>query len=135
MSDSERAALSDAEREVLFVLWDHGPEPVREVQRLLAGQGQDWARSTVITLLQRLEKKGYVESDRSQSTFVFHPIVSRKEVMHDRMVNLAEEMCEGDALPLLLAFAEQHRFSAEEIDRFRDMIDRLQPKRKKRGSR
>ena len=131
---TERVTMSDAEREVLKVLWDNGPLPVRDVMRLLIDHGQEWARSTVVTLLQRLERKGYVDSDKRQHAFVFRAIVSREQVMHSRMVDLAGELCEGDAMPLVLAFAERHRFSAEEIKRFRSMIDELQPKQRKGGS-
>jgi len=135
MADQQRPEMSDAEREVLKTLWDHGPQTVREVLERLAAQGQEWTRSTVITLLQRLERKGYVDSDKSQFAFVFRAAVSREEVMHSRMVELAEEYSEGDAVPLLLAFAERHRFSAAEIERFRKLIDELEAKRRKRGSR
>jgi BlaI family transcriptional regulator, penicillinase repressor len=134
MTELQRPAMSDAEREVLKVLWDHGPLIVRDVLEHLTEQGQDWSRSTVITLLQRLEKKGYVESDRSQFAFVFRALVSREEVMHARMNDLAGELCEGDALPLVLAFAERHPFSPEELARFRQMIDALEAKRGKRGT-
>ncbi len=135
MAGQQRPEMSDAEREVLKPLWDHGPQTVREVLERLAAQGQEWTRSTVITLLQRLEKKGYVDSDKSRFAFVFRAVVSREEVMHSRMVELAEEYSEGDAVPLLLAFAERHRFSAAEIERFRKLIDELEAKRRKRGSR
>ena len=37
--------------------------------------------------------------------------VSREDVMRSRMNDLAGELCDGDALPLVLAFAERHRFS------------------------
>jgi BlaI family penicillinase repressor len=133
--ESERLPMSDAEREVLQVLWDHGPNPVRLVLELLTEQGQDWSRSTVITLLQRLEKKGYVDSDKSQHAFVFRAIVSREEVMHDRMVDLAGELCEGDTVPLVLAFAERHQFSEADLKRFREMIEDLDAKRDNRRSR
>src|SRR5687768_14103331 len=113
----QRTAMSDAEREVLKVLWDHGPLAVRDVAEHLAEQGQDWSRSTVITLLQRLEKKGYVGSDKSQFAFIFRAMVSREEVMHARMADIAGELCNGEALPLVLAFAERHRFSPEELAR------------------
>jgi BlaI family penicillinase repressor len=135
MADQQRPVMSDAEREVLKVLWDHGPQTVREVLERFAAQGQEWTRSTVITLLQRLEKKGYVHSDKSRFAFVFRAVVSREEVMHARMVELAEELSEGDAVPLVLAFAEQHRFTAEEIERFRHILDELDAKRRKRGAR
>jgi BlaI family transcriptional regulator, penicillinase repressor len=126
--------MSDAELEVLKVLWEHGPLAVRNVLALLTDQGLQWTRSTVITLLQRLERKGYVASDKSQFAFVFRPIVSREDVISARMNDLAGELCDGDALPLVLAFAERHRFSAGDLARFRQMIDALEAKRGKRGS-
>lgn len=135
MADAPRPAMSEAEREVLKVLWDHGPLGVRDVHARLGEQGQEWTRSTVITLLQRLEKKGYVSCDKSQFAFVFSAAVSREEVMRARMADLAGELCDGDALPLVMAFAERHRFSPEELARFRKMIDELDAKRGKRGSR
>jgi len=134
MADSQRPGMSDAEREVLKVLWDHGPLAVRDVLDRLTEQGQEWSRSTVITLLQRLEKKGYVGSDKSRFAYVFRALVSREEVMHARMTDIAGELCDGNALPLVLAFAERHRFSNEELARFRQMIDALEAKRGKRGA-
>ena len=135
MTEDGPPVMSDAEREVLKVLWDHGPLAVREVATWLAEGGQDWARSTVITLLQRLEKKGYVASDKSKFAFIFRPILSREDVMRARMNNLAGELCDGDALPLVLAFAERHRFSPADLARFRQMIEDLEAKRGKRGPR
>src|SRR5688500_18926784 len=130
MAENVRPAMSDAERAVLKALWDQGPGTVREVQDRLSGQGQAWTRSTVITLLQRLEKKGYVASDRTQFAFVFGAAVSREEVVHERLVELAEELCDGEAVPLVLAFAERHRFSEAELERFRRMIEEAEAKRR-----
>ncbi len=135
MTDEGRPTTSDAELQVLKVLWEHGPLAVREVLGRLEEQGQEWTRSTVITLLQRLERKGYVESDRSRFAFVFRALVSREDVIRSRMNDLAGELCDGEALPLVLAFAERHQFSPWEIARFRQMIDDLEAKRGKRGPR
>jgi BlaI family penicillinase repressor len=135
MTDEGPPVMSDAEREVLKVLWDHGPLAVREVAMRLAMGGQEWARSTVITLLQRLEKKGYVASDKSKFAFVFRAVLSREDVMRARMNDLAGELCDGDALPLVLAFAKRHRFSHADLARFRQMIDELEAKPGKRGPR
>jgi hypothetical protein len=54
--------------------------------------------------------------------------------MHARMNDLAGELCDGDAVPLMLAFAERHRFSPGELARLRQLIDQLEGKRTKRGS-
>ena len=133
MAEAERLPMSDAEREVLKVLWDHGPLGVKEVLGKFTESGQDWSRSTVITLLQRLEKKGYVQCDKSQFAFVFKAAVSREDEMRARMNELASELCDGETLPLVLAFAQQHRFSADELARFREMIDSIKPSGKPAG--
>lgn len=133
MAESDRLPMSDAERDVLKVLWDHGPQTVREVVLQLVDRGQEWSRTTVITLLHRLEGKGYVESDKSQFAFVFRAVVSREDEMHARLSDLAGKLCDGDAMPLVVAFAERHRFSAEQLARFRKMIDSLEAKSRKRG--
>ena len=135
MADKQRLAMSDAEREVLKALWEHGPSTVREVQDVIGGQGQAWTRSTVITLLQRLERKGYVASDKRKFAFVFRAAVTREEVMHQRISELAEELSEGDAVPLVMAFAQRHRFTDEEIEQFRRMIDEMEAKPRRRTTR
>ncbi|HEV3138812.1 MAG TPA: BlaI/MecI/CopY family transcriptional regulator [Pirellulales bacterium] len=134
MTDKARPAISDAERDVLKILWDRGPGTVRTIQRFLVAQGQSWARSTVITLLQRLEKKGYAKSDKRRFAFVFRAAVSLEEVLHEQIVRLAEELSKGDPAPLVLAFARRHRFSAEEIQQFRQMIEQMEAKRSRKKS-
>jgi len=128
MADLSRPPVSDAEREILRVLWDLGPGTVREVQERLLDIGCDWQRSTVITLLQRLEAKGYVDSDKSAHAFVFRAVVSRDDLVHQRMRELADEFCDGRAAPLLLSFAQRQRFSASEIDELRRLVDDLAKK-------
>jgi BlaI family penicillinase repressor len=54
---ANRPALSVSEREVLKVLWDHGPRTIREINEVLERQGRQWAYTTVATLLQRLVVK------------------------------------------------------------------------------
>ncbi len=127
-----RQPISQAEREVLEVLWDRGPLSSREIIEELESRGKEWSRSTIVTLIQRLEKKGYVESDKSGFAFVFSAAVSREDMMHERISELAREFGDGGAANLILSFAERHDFSEAEIARFRAMIDELTPKKKRR---
>ena len=61
--DEIKAGLSEAERETLRALWEHGPGTVRQIMELLADGGRRWVYSTVATLLRRLEAKGYSASE------------------------------------------------------------------------
>jgi len=124
-ADAPRPPISDAEREVLDVLWGHGPAGVRDVHDRLSAHGPRWSRSTVITLLQRLEKKGYVAADKSGFAFTFRAAVTRDDLAHQRLQELADDIYDGHAAPLLLAFARRQNFAPGELDELRRLIDEL----------
>jgi BlaI family penicillinase repressor len=125
MTNQPELAVSDAELEVLKVLWEHGPLGVREALAILTNSGQEWSRSTVVTLLRRLEQKRYVTSDKSSYAFIYRPTFSREELMHARVTEVANELSDGEPLPLMLAFAEHHKFTSAELNRLQKMIDEL----------
>jgi BlaI family penicillinase repressor len=123
---TQNASVSEAELEVLKVLWEHGPGTVRVLHTLLQEQGQRWAYTTVQTLLQRLEAKGHVSADRSGAAHVFRAAVSREALLDRRLRDLAEELCDGTTSPLLLALVEGGRLTEEEVRRLRQMLDELE---------
>ena len=126
--------ISDTELEVLKVLWESGPATVREVDAMLRRQGRRWAYTTVLTLLHRLLAKGYVSSDKSGMAHVFRPAVTREKLLRQRLRDLSEQLTEGTATPLVQALVEEHRFTEEEIRRFRELLDRLEERKgKERG--
>jgi predicted transcriptional regulator len=118
--------LSDAEMEVLKALWHHGPGTVRQIKEGLTARGRRWAYTTVLTLLQRLQAKGCVVSDTTGLAHVFTASASRDELLNLRLKGLAEELCEGAPAPLVLALVQGHRFSTEEIARFRRLLDQAE---------
>jgi BlaI family transcriptional regulator, penicillinase repressor len=123
---ARRAAVSETEREVLKALWERPPSTVREIHDALKGQGRSWAYTTVQTLLHRLESKGYVGCDRAGSAHVFRAAVSREQFLQQRLTDLADQFCSGTASPLVLALVEGGRFTAEELSRFRELLDQLE---------
>jgi predicted transcriptional regulator len=128
--EARRVSISETELEILKVLWEHGPGTVRALNALLRQQGRRWAYTTVLTLLQRLESKGYVSSDKSGVAHVFRSAVTRDKLLRQRLKDLANQLCEGTATPLVLALVEGQRFTVEEIDRFRRLLDQLETKKK-----
>ncbi len=129
MEKPARVGLSDAEREVLRAMWDEGPATVRQLRAALEARGKTWAYTTVLTLLQRLQAKGCVESDTTGSAHVFRPLASREDLLQDGLKVLADELCEGAPAPLVLALVTGHKFSIEEIARFRSLLDEIDGRR------
>ncbi len=120
---ANQPGLSEAEREVLRVLWDHGPGAVRDIKVFLADRGRKWAYTTVATYLQRLQTKQYVASDSTVMPHVYRATVTREGLLDRRLKDAAEELCDGQAAPLLLALVQGNRFSAEDLARFRRLLD------------
>jgi predicted transcriptional regulator len=125
---ARQPTISDTELEVLKTLWDHGPGTVRAIDAVLRRRGRRWAYNTVLTLLQRLQAKGYVRSDKGGPAHVFHPLVSRDGLLEQGLQDLADRLCEGTASPLVLALVGKHAFTPVEIEQFRRLLDQLQEK-------
>jgi predicted transcriptional regulator len=118
---ADRPGLSEAEMEVLKALWSEGPATVRRINELLVDRG--WAYTTMLTLLRRLVVKGYAISEASGVAHVFRAALSREEVLQRRLKDAADELCDGSAVPLVLALVQGHRFSPEELARLRRLLD------------
>jgi predicted transcriptional regulator len=121
-----RTPVSDAELEVLKVLWEGGPATVRDTAAALRRKRRRLAYNTVLTLLSRLREKGYVSADRRETAHVFSPSVTREELLGSTLTSLADRVCDGTASPLVHALVRSQRFSADDIAHFRKLLDDLE---------
>ncbi len=117
--------LGAAELEVLKALWDLEAAPVREVMNQLHQSGRRLAYTTVLTVLTRLEQKGFVRADKSGVAYVYKPKVSRAKITRSRLRSLIEQLYDGSAGPLVLQLMRQERFSEDEIAELQKLIDGL----------
>jgi predicted transcriptional regulator len=120
-----RQSISDAELEVLKVLWTEGPSTVREVHAGLGGRHRRWAYNTVLTLLSRLREKGVVASEKNGVALEFRAIVSREQLLRSRLTELVNQVCDGTTGPLVHALVQGRRFSPDELRSFRQLLDQL----------
>ncbi len=116
--------VSDTELEILKVLWDLGSGSVRDVlDASQEGGEREWAYTTAQTLLNRLQEKGFVRSKKEGRAFIFEPTVSRDDLVGRGLTELAERVCDGAAMPLLLNLVRSSKFSSEDLGRFRDLLN------------
>ncbi len=118
--------VSDTELEVLKALWEHGEGTVRDVQHNLNADGRDRAYTTAQTLLTRLQDKGYVKSSKKGRAYVFRSVVSRDDLLGRSLEALADRVCDGASLPLLLNLVQSAKFDPADIGRFRELLDELE---------
>ena len=114
-----KARPSELELQVLGVLWDRGPSPVRAVLEALP-DGKDRAYTTVLSVLQVMEKKGLVGHKPQGQANLYHAKVRRDQVLGPLMKDLLRNAFGGSparALQCLLGGSELRVGELEEIRR------------------
>ena len=117
--------IPDSELDVLKVLWDRGQATVRESLETLRAAGRQWSYATVATLLDRLESKGLVTSDRSDLAFVYRPAISSQEVRQRRLSNLVDKLYQGEPGLLVLHLLKSHPLDAGQAQEVRAVLDEM----------
>lgn len=114
--------ISDAESAVMEVLWTHSPRTAEDVLAALAGE-QDWALTTVKTLLNRLLRKGAIAAERDGRRFLYAPRLSRADWLQQQSTGLLDRLFGGRVAPLVAHFCEHRKLSADDIAELRKLIE------------
>ena len=121
--------VTDAEREVLRVLWEGGPAPIRALADRLYPGGGTSEYATVQKLLERLEDKGHVTRKAEGRQHVFTARVRREQLVARRLRDTADELCDGSLTPLLTHLVSSARLTPDELAELRRLVDRLSPRK------
>ncbi len=115
--------ITPAELDVMKVLWRLGAATVRQVQETLAADGGQPAYTTVMTMLKNLADKGALAVDRDRQPFVYSPLVSRDQVLRQRVADFLGSVFDGRAADLVLHLAREGEVSAADLRRIEARVD------------
>jgi len=121
--------ITDAELDVLHVLWKHGPVPIRRITEILYGETKTSQYATVQKLLERLESKACVERDRTTNVHVFTAKIQRDELVGRRLQAVAEDLCEGSITPLLTNLVQMQKLSDKDRAMLKKLIEDAKPRK------
>jgi predicted transcriptional regulator len=121
--------VTDAELEVLRLLWERDESTIRDLVDRLYPNGGASEYATVQKLLERLEDKGHVAHRSEGRQNVYAARVGRDELVARRLQDTAERLCDGSFTPLLTHLVSAGRLSAEELRQLRRLVDRLSRER------
>lgn len=117
--------VTEAELNVLQVLWREGPLTIRGITEILEPKRVDAYYSTVKKLLERLESKGFVQREAAGIAFIYEATVARDDLVGRRLQDVAETLCEGSLTPLLTQLAQHHDLSRKQQKVLMDLIEDL----------
>jgi len=120
---------TDAEIEILHVLWEHGPLTVRQVHEDLSRTKQS-QYTTTLKQLQVMTEKGLVVRDESERSHVYRAAVARDRVQRQITTHLIDRVFGGSARGMLMQVLGAKKVSKKELGEMRRMIDDFEKGRK-----
>ena len=114
--------LGRLELQIMDVVWRLSKATVHNVRDALRGRKR--AYSTILTMMRKLEAKGYLTHTVKDRTYVYQPAISRREVRQGVLGDLLERLFEGSPSLLLSSLVEKNRVSEKEREEIRKLVRR-----------
>ncbi|MDF7800610.1 BlaI/MecI/CopY family transcriptional regulator [Pontiellaceae bacterium B1224] len=118
---TEPKSLGQLELEVLKIVWDHPGSSVPQLTDALL-QNKDYARTTILTVVQRLHKKSFLTREKQDGAFRYYPTDSKESVMGGMTKRFIEKTFDGSASSLIQHLT-QTKLSTAELEEMRSIID------------
>jgi len=122
----DTAPISDAESQVMQLLWQQAPQTAEALSATLA-LSQQWQPSTVKTLLNRLLQKGAVSAERDGRRFLYAPVLAREDWLGRQSLSLVDRLFGGRIAPLVAQFASQRKLSAADVRALQALLKAQEP--------
>lgn len=116
---------TEVELQILRVLWELGPSPVRVIhQRLDADKGTNY--STTVKMLSVMLDKGLVRRDEKVQPHVYRAVLTRQGTGRKMIQDLVDKVFEGSAMSLVLQALTSGKATRAELDEARRLLDDME---------
>jgi predicted transcriptional regulator len=130
MAGRKTLAITDRQFAALQILWERGPLTVRQLMEHLP-RGDRQPYTTVLGLLQNMEKGGLVTHQEEAQTYRYLPAVSREEATGTLLRDFLSRFFRGSAEALILGLVDSQELSTDDL---RDIEAKLNPSSPPKGS-
>ncbi len=131
---SQKLKPTDAELEILQVLWEDGPTSVRFVNDKLNANRQQEGReeigyTTTLKFLQIMAEKGLVTRDTSTRTHIYAAAAKEEDTQRQLLDKFVDSAFRGSAMKLVMQALGNHKASSEELDEIKALIEEMEKKK------
>lgn len=120
----ETPHLGDQELEVLKYVSENAPITAREVAEKF-GEERKLARTTILTVIERLRKKGYLTRRRKEGVYEYLPSKEPGEVMQGLVGQFIQRTLGGSVSPVVAYLSRTREISPEELDELEALVEKL----------
>lgn len=114
---------TELELRILKLLWQQSPLLAREVQLLLAEDGRDLAKTSVITTLNTMVDKKYLRRKKRGNSFLFSPRVSEEEVSGQVLGDVVDRVFDGSTAAVLATLFDVTSVNNDDLKELRRIIN------------
>ena len=114
--------LTDAELEIMHVVWELGSGTVRQVHEHL-NQRRNLAYTTVMTMMGILEDKGHLTRIKQGRAYLYEPVRPKSQVIAGMVDDFVGKVFEGSARPLVLSLIKDRKLSKTDIAEIARLIE------------
>ncbi len=118
---SRRYELTEAEWDIIEVVWEHEPCAAPTVQEELAAR-KKWTYSTVKTLMDRMVAKGFLTTERIRNLILYRSAISQKDAQRGELMRTAKRAFGGTFTPMMQFMLDDNRLSQQELENLEEMI-------------
>lgn len=115
------AKISDAEWDVMTVLWNRSPLPASDVVDQLQSK-RHWRLRTVRTLLDRLVKKRVLSAAMEGKRYLYRPLVDMEDCVRMESQSFLDRVFGGEPAPMLIHLVRNSRLSSSEIAELKRLL-------------
>ena len=125
--EKQKINLTEAEWNIMECLWEQNPKTGREIVKQLQVQ-KGWSRSTILTLLRRLEEKEAVGSESTGALKQFYQLITRESAAMQETKDFLQRVYNGSLGMMVSAFTKKQNLSKSEIDELYAILNELEMK-------
>ena len=125
---NKKIRLSDSEWVVMQKLWDDPPRTMMQLTRDLADK-KGWAKTTVMTLLNRMQAKGAVRWEEGGRARLYYPAVTQEDLAAQEARGFIDRVYRGSVGNMVNSLIEDRSLSKDDIDELYDILRRAEEKR------
>jgi len=121
----KRKELGELELAVLHAVWERPGSSVREIAEVMA-ERRPYARTTVLTVMQRLHAKGFLKRRKAGGVFRYSATGEQTKVVSGLISQFVDKVLGGSPAPFLAYLADTKELTDDQIDQLREIVDELE---------
>jgi predicted transcriptional regulator len=118
-----------AELEILHYVQDHHPVTVRDVADHFA-KTHGHVRTTVLNVMERLRKKGFLSRKKSGGLFQYEPRVGKADLLRSLVSEFVDKTLGGSLSPFMAYLSRDAKLSESELNELKQVVSELKGKEK-----